>query len=64
MQNIDKKLQGQENKLEDSFSVIQKMSNKVVTLERQQAEKNKPPLLQYEGPIHNRPPNINQSNGL
>ena len=40
MQNINKKLQGQEKKLEDSFLVIQKMSNKVVTLERKQAQNN------------------------
>ena len=34
MLNIDKRLQGQEKKLEDSFSVMQKVSNKLVTLER------------------------------
>lgn len=60
MQNVDKKLQGWEKKLEDSCSVIWKMSNKAVTLERKQAQRNKPPQLQYQGPIHNRPPNQNQ----
>ena len=60
MQNIDKKLQGHEKKIQDSFLVIQKMSNKVVTLERQQAQNNKSSPLQYQDPIHNRSPNQNQ----
>ena len=41
--NRDKRLQGQEKKLEDSFSVMQKMRKKVVTLERQQAQGNMAP---------------------
>ena len=62
MLNIDKRLQGQEKKLEDSFSVMQKVSNMVVTLERQQAQGNKAHPLQYKTLINGRPPNHNYGN--
>lgn len=55
MLNIDKRLQGREKKLEDSFSVMQKVSNKVVTLERQQAQGNKAHQLQYQTPNNGSP---------
>lgn len=55
--SLDKRLQNQEKKLEDSFSMIQKMSNKVVALERRQAQGGKPPQLQYQVPSSGRPPN-------
>ena len=45
MLNIDKRLQGQKKDLEDKFSMMQKVSNKVVTLERHQAQGNKAPQL-------------------
>ena len=38
LQNLDNRLQGQEKKLEDSFSMMQKVINKVVTLERKKAQ--------------------------
>ena len=44
---LDKRLKDQERKLEDSVSMMQKMSNKVVALERHQAQVGKPPQLQY-----------------
>ena len=62
MLNIDKRLQGWEKKLEDSFSMIQKVSNKVVTLERHQAQGNKAPQLQYQTLNNGRPPNHNYGN--
>ena len=34
IQNIDKKLQDQEKKMEDNFSLVQKMSNELVTIKR------------------------------
>ena len=37
--------------------MIQKMSNKVVALERQQAQGGKPPQLQFQNPNGGRPPN-------
>lgn len=57
MQDIGQNFQFQDKKLEDSFSVIQKVSNKVETLERQQAQVNKAPQLQYQAPMTSRPPN-------
>ncbi len=62
MQDIGKKLQIQNKKLEDSFSMIQKVSNKVVTLERQQTQGNKPPQPRNQTPLNDRPPNQNQGN--
>ena len=62
MQNLDKRLQGQEKKLEDSFSVMQKVSNKVVTLERQQAQGSKAHQLQCQTLNNGRPPNHNYGN--
>lgn len=42
MQNIDKKLQDQEKKIEENLSMVQKISNKVVTFERKQAQNSGP----------------------
>ena len=69
MQNIDKRLQDQGKKVEDqgkklenSFSVMQKVNNKVVTLERQQAQGSKAHQLQYQTLNSGRPPNHNYGN--
>lgn len=42
MQNIDKKLQDQEKRMEDNTTAMQKISNELVTIKRQQAQNNKP----------------------
>lgn len=60
MQNIGKKLQDQEKKMEDNFLVVKKMRNELVTLKRQKAQRNRPPQPHYQGPIYNRPPNPSQ----
>lgn len=59
--SLDKRLKDQERKLEDSVSMMQKMSNKVVALERQQAQGSRPPQLQYQNQGGGRP--SNQWNG-
>ena len=63
MQNLDKRLQGQERKLEDNSSVMYKLSNKVVALERQQAQGSKAHQLQGQTLNNGRPPNHNYGNG-
>ena len=62
MKKIDKMLQGQEKKLEDGLLVMQKVGKKVVTLERQHAQGNKAPQIQYQNKIHGSPPNKNYDN--
>ena len=59
MLNIDKILQGQEKKLEDSFFVMQKVRNKMATLERKQSQGNKAPQLQSQTPNNVRLANHN-----
>ena len=62
MLNIDNRLQGQDKKLEDSFSMMQKVSNKVVSVERQQAQGSKAHQLQGQILNNGRPPNHNYGN--
>ena len=39
---MDKKLQDQEKKMVDNSTVMQKMSNELMNMKRQQAQNNKP----------------------
>jgi hypothetical protein len=55
-------LQDYGKELKENSSVMQKLSNKVVALERQQAQGNKPHQLQYQAPNSGRPPNNNHWN--
>ena len=76
MQNIDKKLQDQnsnidkrfhdhssdmEKRFQDHTAVVQKMNNKLVTLERQQAQGSKRFQPHYQNPPPFRQPNQGQA---
>ena len=47
MKSMDKRLQDQEKRMEENGAIMQKMSNELVTMKRQQAQSNKPPQPHY-----------------
>ena len=63
MQNVDKIKDynfDMDKRFHGHTSVVQKMNNKLVTLERQQAQGNRPFQSHYQNPTFNRLPNLGQ----